>query len=141
MAGVLSFVTPGFCICSFAFLLLEVKNREKIQTEELPAFTRSLSSLPFVPTRTPAYHARHSSLLRSGSGLHSCCSPIPLPRALLVSFVIIRPVFYSIQLQILSSLSSFCLECLSLPLFQKLSIKAVLEFHFVLETLTFLAPG
>lgn len=54
-------------------------------------------------------------LLKSGSSLHFCCSPICSPRDLFVSFVITHPVHYSIQTQVLASRSSFCLECLPLP--------------------------
>lgn len=78
MAHVSGFIKPGFCMRSFAFPLLESETRQEIQTEQLPAFTRSLSSLHFVSTPGPAYHARHSS---SEAWLQSpfllVCPPLP----------------------------------------------------------------
>lgn len=110
---------PGLYDPWILFFLCQRQNRQEIQTEQRPVFTTSPISVPFVPS-LPRQTFTSSEIWPR---LHSLCSPIP-PRwaVFLVSFVTIRPVYCSIQSQILHSQSSFYLECLSLLLFWKFSI-------------------
>lgn len=133
MADVVCFITPGFCICSYAFPVLETESSEKYK---LSIFQHSSghSAHYILFLLQDQLTMPDICLLKSGSSLHFYCSPICPPRDLLVSFVIAHPVFHPDSGPYLQV---FLLPGILFPSF----FPKVFKFHSIWETLAFLVPS